>query len=75
MTGKPESKVEVAKRHGHNLRGTIGDVLASERTHFGHDDVALLKFHGTYQQDDRDARRELEAAGFHTRSHQAPPTA
>jgi len=22
-----------------------------------------------------DARRELEAAGFHTRSHQAPPTA
>ena len=22
-----------------------------------------------------DVRRELEAAGFHTRSHQAPPTA
>ena len=64
MTGKPESKVEVAKRHGHHLRATIGEVLASERTHFGHDDVALLKFHGTYQQDDRDARRELEAAGL-----------
>jgi sulfite reductase (ferredoxin) len=62
MTGKPESKVEVAKRHGRHLRGTITETLASERTHFGHDDVALLKFHGTYQQDDRDARRALEAA-------------
>ncbi len=64
MTGKPESKVEVAKRQGRHLRGTIGEVLASERTHFGHDDVALLKFHGTYQQDDRDARKALEAAGL-----------
>ena len=64
MTGKPESKVEVAKRHGRHLRGTIAETLASERTHFGHDDAALLKFHGTYQQDDRDARREREAAGL-----------
>jgi sulfite reductase (ferredoxin) len=64
MTGQPESKVEVAKRHGRHLRGSIAEVLASERTHFGHDDVALLKFHGTYQQDDRDARRGLEAAGL-----------
>ena len=64
MTGKPESKVEVAKRHGRHLRGTIAQTLASERTHFGHDDIALLKFHGTYQQDDRDARRTLEAAGL-----------
>jgi sulfite reductase beta subunit-like hemoprotein len=63
MTGQPESKVEVAKRHGRHLRGTIADVLQSERTHFGHDDVALLKFHGTYQQDDRDARRAREAGG------------
>ena len=64
MTGKPESKVEVAKRHGRHLRGTIAETLASDRTHFGHDDTALLKFHGTYQQDDRDARRALEAAGL-----------
>ena len=64
MTGKPESKVEVAKRHGRHLRGTIAETLASDRTHFGGDDVALLKFHGTYQQDDRDARRVLEAAGL-----------
>jgi len=62
MTGQPESKVEVAKRQGRHLRGTIAETLASERTHFGGDDTALLKFHGSYQQDDRDARRVLEAA-------------
>ena len=64
MTGQPESKVEIAKRQGRHLRGTIADTLASGRTHFGHDDIQLLKFHGTYQQDDRDARKELEAAGL-----------
>jgi sulfite reductase (ferredoxin) len=64
MSGQPESKVEVAKRHGRHLRGTIAETLASERNHFGGDDTALLKFHGTYQQDDRDARRVLEAAGL-----------
>ncbi|MDQ3136073.1 MAG: NADPH-dependent assimilatory sulfite reductase hemoprotein subunit [Gemmatimonadota bacterium] len=62
MTGKPESKVEMAKRRGRHLRGTIAETLESERSHFGHDDIALLKFHGTYQQDDRDVRREREAA-------------
>jgi sulfite reductase (ferredoxin) len=64
MTGQPESKVEVAKRRGRHLRGTIAETLGSERTHFDHDDTHLLKFHGTYQQDDRDARRALEAAGL-----------
>ena len=64
MTGQPESKVEIAKRHGRHLRGTIAETLVSERSHFGHDDIQLLKFHGTYQQDDRDARKELEAAGL-----------
>lgn len=64
MPGKAESKVEVAKRHGRHLRGTIAETLSSERSHFGHDDIHLLKFHGTYQQDDRDARRQLEAAGL-----------
>jgi len=58
-----ESKVEVAKRHGRHLRGAIGETLASEATHFAEDDVSLLKFHGTYQQDDRDLRRAREAAG------------
>ncbi len=64
MTGAPESKVELAKRRSRHLRGTIAETLASDHTHFGHDDLQLLKFHGTYQQDDRDARRALEAAGL-----------
>jgi hypothetical protein len=58
MTGNPDSKVELAKRNGRHLRGSIAETLASDRTHFGHDDLQLLKFHGTYQLDDRDARRE-----------------
>ena len=63
MTGKQESKVEIAKRQSRHLRGTIAETLASEASHFGHDDASLLKFHGTYQQDDRDARRRLDASG------------
>lgn len=62
-TTKPESKVEVAKRDGRHLRGTIAETLASEATHFGHDDIQLLKFHGTYQQDSRDERRARAAGG------------
>ncbi|HEX6104820.1 MAG TPA: NADPH-dependent assimilatory sulfite reductase hemoprotein subunit [Gemmatimonadales bacterium] len=58
-----ESKVEIAKRQGNQLRGTIAETLASDATHFGHDDVQLLKFHGTYQQDSRDERRGREASG------------
>jgi sulfite reductase (ferredoxin) len=63
MTEPPESKVEAAKRRGRYLRGTIAETLASDATHFEHDDVQLLKFHGTYQQDSRDQRRGLEASG------------
>src|SRR5215210_4040599 len=63
MSAKPESKVEVAKRHGRHLRGTIAETLASDATHFDTGDIHLLKFHGTYQQDSRDERRGREAAG------------
>jgi sulfite reductase beta subunit-like hemoprotein len=63
MASKPESKVEIAKRNGRHLRGTIAETLESEATHFGSDDIHLLKFHGTYQQDSRDERRQRESAG------------
>ena len=63
MTPKPESKVEAAKRHSRQLRGTIAETLAADVTHFGADDTHLLKFHGTYQQDSRDDRRQRESAG------------
>jgi len=60
---KKESKVEVAKREGQHLRGTIAETLNSGATHFEEGDTQLLKFHGTYQQDDRDARRARRDAG------------
>ena len=63
MSPSPESKVEVAKRNGRHLRGTIAETLDSDATHFGADDIHLLKFHGTYQQDSRDLRRQRESAG------------
>jgi len=59
------SKVEVAKDKSANLRGTIDEVLkdpAAEK--FEHDDLQLLKFHGTYQQDNRDQRAERRKEGL-----------
>ena len=55
-----ESKVEAAKREGRHLRGTIAEQLGVGGSHFEGDDVTLLKFHGTYQQDDRDARKRRD---------------
>jgi len=51
------SKVEVAKEASRQLRGTIAEVLASSADCFEHDDQQLLKFHGIYQQENRDARQ------------------
>ncbi len=58
-----ESKVEVAKRNSRFLRGTIADILAGTEESFEHDDMQLLKFHGSYQQDDRDARKAARKTG------------
>ena len=40
------------------LAGPIGTELANDRPDFEHDAELLLKFHGIYQQDDRDVRRD-----------------
>jgi sulfite reductase (ferredoxin) len=55
--------VESAKIKSHYLRGEISQELLDGTDHFGKDSINLLKFHGTYQQDDRDARANLRAAG------------
>src|SRR5258707_11756655 len=49
--------VEEIKEESHGLRGEIGSTLESEAPKFSDDDATLLKFHGTYQQDDRDRRK------------------
>jgi len=58
------SKVEQIKENSHNLRGKIAEELAAPTTHFSEESVQLLKFHGTYQQDDRDVRKERKDAGL-----------
>ncbi len=52
------NKVEIAKQQSRLLRGTIDETLKNaELECFGEDDQQLLKFHGSYQQDDRDLRK------------------
>ncbi len=48
---------EAIKLASNYLGGTIGEELANDRDAFDHDAELLLKFHGIYQQDDRDVRR------------------
>ncbi len=48
--------VEDVKRDSAHLRGELAADLA-QPGEFGHDSSVLLKFHGIYQQDDRDVRR------------------
>jgi sulfite reductase (ferredoxin) len=51
------SAAELVKENSRQLRGTIAEELAKDTDHFAKSDAALLKFHGTYQQDDREARK------------------
>ena len=50
------SPVETIKENSLFLAGPIGSELVDGNACFGKDSETLLKFHGTYQQDDRDAR-------------------
>ncbi len=55
----PLSPVEHIKAASRRLRGTIESSLADAPTGaIADDDTQLLKFHGSYQQDDRDVREE-----------------
>jgi len=60
-TGDPapakRSAVEGVKENSRHLRGTISLEVLQDTDHFNDQNKQLLKFHGTYQQDDRDARK------------------
>lgn len=64
MTTTPDdrrSPVEGIKERSNYLRGTLLDSLADAATGaLAEDDVQLSKFHGFYQQDDRDSRAERQ---------------
>ena len=57
------SPVEKIKEASHFLAGSIPEEIASDSDHFNKDNLQLLKFHGSYQQDDRDRRIEAKKAG------------
>src|SRR5438132_5972073 len=58
------SPVEGIKEVSRQLRGTIAEQLANDSDHFVEADKQLLKFHGTYQQEDRDARKNRKKEGI-----------
>ena len=56
--------VEGIKQESRFLRGTIAEEIAGQTECFNSDNIQLLKFHGSYQQDDRDLRTERKKAGL-----------
>lgn len=58
------SKNETIKKESIGLRGAIAAELDRGVDHFEERELQLLKFHGSYQQDDRDLRRERRKAGL-----------
>jgi sulfite reductase (ferredoxin) len=56
-------RVEEIKAGSHHLRGRIADELGDGAEGFGAESVQLVKFHGVYQQDDRDRRAEARETG------------
>lgn len=50
------SKVELLKEKSDYLREPLATELREDTTHFSEDAVQILKFHGSYQQDNRDNR-------------------
>jgi sulfite reductase (ferredoxin) len=63
------SRNETVKATSNHLRGLIKEELLEDTPAFGDDSEQLLKFHGIYQQDDRDRRKEARAKGL-TKHHQ-----
>ncbi|GAB6167049.1 NADPH-dependent assimilatory sulfite reductase hemoprotein subunit [Thermostilla marina] len=52
-----ESGVEKIKRESNYLRGTLAEELTNDDPAFSSNSVQIVKFHGMYQQDDRDQRK------------------
>lgn len=51
------SKVEKIKEASRHLRGPVDEELTNDEPKFSKASYEILKFHGTYQQDDRDLRK------------------
>lgn len=56
MASRKPSKVEAIKERSNFLREPVATEILQDTTHFSEDAVQILKFHGSYQQDNRDNR-------------------
>jgi sulfite reductase (ferredoxin) len=63
------SPVETVKLESNFLRGTIPQELTDGNASFSKGNAQLLKHHGTYQQDDREARTAREGGGKSIKSY------
>ena len=66
---KKLSPVETVKIESDFLRGTIAEELTDGNASFSKGNAQLLKHHGTYQQDDREARTAREGGGKSVKSY------
>lgn len=64
MSDAVGSKVEQIKIASNQLRGAIAEELVKDAEPFSQESYQLLKFHGIYQQDDRDVRSERTRQGL-----------
>ncbi|HEV2656084.1 MAG TPA: hypothetical protein VGT82_14055 [Ktedonobacteraceae bacterium] len=55
------SKVERIKITSNYLHGQIAEELQEDTSRFSEDQIQLIKFHGIYQQEDRDSRQARKA--------------
>src|SRR3989338_791079 len=58
MDGEKKTKEEIIKENSNYLHGNIKDELLKKTSSFNSDNAKTLKFHGIYQQDNRDSRQE-----------------
>ncbi|WGV28419.1 sulfite reductase, ferredoxin dependent [Halotia branconii] len=56
IASRKPSKVEGIKEKSNFLREPVATQILEDTTHFNEDAIQLLKFHGSYQQDNRDNR-------------------
>ena len=56
IVSRKPSKIEVLKENSNFLREPVATELLEDTTHFTEKAIQILKFHGSYQQDNRDNR-------------------
>lgn len=67
--GEKLSAAEGIKRASHNLRGTLAEELNEPSPAFSDSNAQLLKFHGSYQQYNRDTATRLKKLGLEKEHH------